>query len=138
MDLFTRASRPVLEQLARAVTQVDVEPGAVVIAEGDPADALYVLISGEVDVSGRGEGEQQRSLRTMGPDSLFGEIGVLRKVPRTATVRAVEPTVLWRISGDAFEQALEITPASSSLLGQARDRLARTHPTLAAASATSE
>ena len=138
MDLFTRASRPVLEQLARAVTQVDVEPGAVVIAEGDPADALYVLISGEVDVSARGEGEQQRSLRTMGPDSLFGEIGVLRKVPRTATVRAVEPTVLWRISGDAFEQALESTPASSSLLGQAGARLARTHPTLAAASATSD
>lgn len=132
MDLFTGAGRLVLEQLARAVESVTVEAGSVVVAEGDPAEALYVLISGQVDVSSRGESGQERTLRTMGPNSLFGEIGILRGIPRTATVRAVEPTVLWRISGESFMQAQEAAPFSSGLLGQASDRLARTHPTLVA------
>lgn len=138
MDLFTGAGRLVLEQLARAVEAVTVEAGSVVVAEGDPADALYVLISGQVDVSSRGESGQERTLRTMGPNSLFGEIGILRGIPRTATVRAVEPSVLWRISGESFMQAQEAAPLSSSLLGQASDRLARTHPILAAAPATTD
>lgn len=132
LDMFTAASRPVLEQLARAVEEVPVAAGTVVVAEGDPADALYVLDSGQVAVSAVGEGGHEQQLRTMGPDTVFGEIGVLRGIPRTATVRAAQASTLWRISGQAFAQAVEGAPVSASLIGLAGDRLARTHPVLAA------
>jgi hypothetical protein len=132
LDLFADAPQASLEQLARAVEEVLVPAGDVVIREGDPADALYVLVEGEVDVSARGEGARPRHLRTMGPRSYFGEIGLLRSVPRTATVRTNSPSTLWRIGADDFRTALESGSVSASLLSVASSRLARSHPRLAA------
>jgi CRP-like cAMP-binding protein len=103
------------------------------VAEGDQADALYVLVDGQVEVSARGEGSRRRHLRTMGPRSYFGEIGILRGVPRTATVQTTEPSTLWRISADDFQAALSSGAASASMLTLASSRLARSHPRLAAA-----
>jgi predicted MFS family arabinose efflux permease len=134
LDLFADATQASLEQLARAVEEVVLPAGEVVVREGDPADALYVLVDGEADVSARGEGARSRHLRTMGPRTYFGEIGLLRGVPRTATVQTTEPTTLWRINADDFRSALESGTVSASLLSVASARLARSHPQLAAAS----
>jgi MFS family permease len=132
LDLFASASRGSLEQLARACEPLTLPAGAAVIREGAVADALYVLVDGEVDVSARGEGTRSRHLRTMGPRSYFGEIGLLRGVPRTATVRTTEPTTLWRIGAEDFLAGLEAGTASASILRTASSRLARSHPRLAA------
>ena len=132
LDLFALAPRTTLEQLARACEEVVVPTDTVVIREGDVADALYVLVDGEVSVSARGEGARSRHLRTMGPRSYFGEIGLLRGVARTATVRTTEPTTLWRISADDFRSALEGASVSPSMLAVSSSRLARSHPRLAA------
>lgn len=132
LDLFADAPRNALEQLARACEPMSLQPGAVVVEEGAPADALYVLVDGQVDVSARGEAEQVRQLRTMGPGSYFGEIGLLRGVPRTATVTTTAPTTLWRIGADDFRAALESGSASASMLALSSSRLARSHPRLAA------
>lgn len=134
LDLFADATQASLEQLARAVEEILQPAGDVLIREGDPADALYVLVDGEVDVSARGESARSRHLRTMGPRSYFGEIGLLRSVPRTATVRTSRPSTLWRIGADDFRSALESGSVSASLLSVASARLARSHPQLAAAS----
>ena len=138
LDLFASASRTTLEQLARACEELVVPPGTVVIREGDVADALYVLVDGEVDVTARGEGTRRRHLRTMGPRTYFGEIGLLRGVARTATVRTTEATTLWRISADDFRSALENSSVSSSMLAVTSSRLARSHPRLAAATPATE
>jgi MFS family permease len=132
LDLFADATRAGLEQLAKACEEVLLPAGAVVVQEGDLADALYVLVDGEVEVSARGEAGRSRHLRTMGPRSYFGEIGILRGVPRTATVRTTEPTTLWRISAEDFKAALNESAASASMLTLASSRLARSHPRLAA------
>ena len=132
LDLFAAASPLTLESLARACEEVRLPAGEAVVREGDAADALYVLVDGEVDVTARGEGSRARHLRTMGPRSYFGEIGLLRAVPRTATVRTTEPSTLLRISADDFRAALESGAASSSMLQVASSRLARSHPRLAA------
>jgi MFS family permease len=131
LDLFTAATRQTLEQLARACEEQRVDAGEVIVREGDTADALYVLVEGEVDVEAKGEAAQAHHLRTMGPRTYFGEIGLLRGVPRTATVRATEPCLLWRISAEDFRSALE-SGASASMLNVASSRLARSHPKLAA------
>jgi len=98
-----------------------------VLREGDPADALWVIADGEVTVSVAGE-----FVRTMGARSYFGEIGLLRGTPRTATIRTTEACVLWRVSGEDFLDAVQANMASASLLGTAFMRLSRTHPHLAA------
>jgi MFS family permease len=132
LDLFAVAPRTTLEQLARALEQVELPDGAVVVREGEPADALYVVVSGEVEVLARGEREQEQLVRTLGARSCFGEIGLLRGGVRTATVRTTEPTVLWRLSGPDFLAAVEQGQASASIVRLVGSRLARTHPALAA------
>jgi MFS family permease len=131
LGIFASASRPVLERLAAAAVEVVVPAGITIIREGDEADALYVIVSGRVDVTSRGEaGAEDRYFRTMEPGSYFGEIGLLERIPRTATVTAVEECELYRIAGDDFLDALSTAAAGTSLLEGARTRLARTHPSL--------
>ena len=127
LDLLTKASQSVLERLARAIEIVELPGGSDVVREGEPADALWIIVDGEVTVTVDGA-----YVRTMGPQTYFGEIGLLRGIPRTATVRTAQPSVLWRLAGDEFLDAVQNANASISLRGVALIRLARTHPTLAA------
>lgn len=128
LDIFAAAPRPVLERLARAATESIVEPGVVIIREGDPADALYVLAEGEVAVSARGERQRARRIRTMAAPAYAGEIGLLEHVPRTATVKAVTACKLYQIDGDTFLSALTESTLSPSFVSGMSMRLQRTHP----------
>lgn len=129
LGIFADASRPVLENLAGQAEERDVAAGVTVIREGDEADALYVLLEGRMAVRARGEGEVEQELPPMESGAYFGEIGLLERIPRTATVESVGPSRLLRIEGDAFLDALNGASASVTLLEGARGRLARTHPT---------
>jgi CRP-like cAMP-binding protein len=128
LGILTEASRPMLERMAADAEEFEVPAGTVVIREGDEADAFYVLLEGEVGVRARGEDTVEHDLPPMESGSWFGEIGLLERIPRTATVTAVAPSRLLRIPGDAFVDALTNAPASTALLEGARSRLARTHP----------
>jgi MFS family permease len=131
LDMFAAASRPMLERLAGVATEVSFASGAEIIREGDPANALYVLAAGDVEVCARGErGGPQRFLRTMHAPTYFGEIGVLKHVPRTATVRAMSTCRCERMEGADLLEALNSTPPSASLMENARSRLALTHPSV--------
>ncbi len=70
LDLFAAASNNTLERLAAALEPVMLPVAATVVREGDPADALYIIVEGEVEVTARGEGEVERFLRTVGPPRL--------------------------------------------------------------------
>jgi len=128
LGLFAAAHRTSLERLAAACTTVTFEPGDVIVREGDPADALYVILEGSVGVAARGEAREERRLRTMGPDTYFGEIGVMERIPRTATVTAEAPTRCYRIDGDAFLDALTTTPPAAAVLDGVQTRLRASHP----------
>lgn len=130
LDLLASASRPALERLAAAVEVVEIPADTDIVREGEAADALWVLVTGEVAVSARGEGGRSRRLRTLGPRSYFGEIGLLRGLPRTATVRTLEPSQLWRIPGEDFLAGVESASASTSMQNGMTSRLARSHPRL--------
>ena len=82
--IFAPLAEAALEQLARLLESVEVRPDAEVTHQGDDGDCVYIVVSGElaVDVDGR-PGSQ------LGPGEVFGEIALLRDVPRTATVRSV-------------------------------------------------
>ena len=74
---------PAIEQLARGLEPVRVPAGQAVFRQGDPADRFYVVETGAADVVGNGH-----LVTTLGPGDGFGEIALLRRVPRTAMVRA--------------------------------------------------
>lgn len=131
LDLLNGASRPTLERLADVAVPTEVPAGAVVVREGDDADAFYVVRSGRLEVTSSGEGGRQAVVATLGPDSYFGEIGILHGLARTATVRAVLDCALLRIDAEDFRAALETGSASAALVSTASSRLAQTHPVLA-------
>jgi len=129
LGLFSTASRPSLERLAEAARRLDVQAGTAVVSEGDESDAFFVVERGELTVSARGEaGGPPVFLRTLGPGTYFGEIGLIGRRRRTATVTADAPCALLCISGRDFLDALSDLNASPSLLEGARTRLALTHP----------
>lgn len=129
LGIFAAANRPTLERLASLATEVDeAQVGHNIVTEGTPADALYVLVEGSVDVYARGEAKRSRKVRTMTAPTYFGEIGVIEHIPRTATVRTSTPCRLLRIDGEDFLTALADSRPSPALADGMSRRLARTHP----------
>ena len=129
LDIFAAASQPMLERLAKRAGSMVTEPGATIIQQGEPADALFILVEGSVDVSFVPPGgRKSQHIRTMEAPAYLGEIGVLQGVPRTATVTAATATSLLRIDADTFVSALTETSLSATFLSGMNMRLARTHP----------
>ncbi len=128
LGIFAAGSRATLELLAAACTEEQVPARRVIVREGDSADAFYVLLSGRVEVTAKGEDQRPHRLRVMDAESYFGEIGLIERMPRTATVRAMQASKLYRIPGDAFVEALTSGAVSRGLLEGAQSRLARSHP----------
>ncbi len=71
----------------------DVEPGAAVIVQGENGNEMFVVVSGLLEVEHEGPDGVQH-LSTLQPGSVFGELAILDQLPRSATVRAVEPSLL--------------------------------------------
>ncbi len=90
-----------LEELARRLTPARFARGAVVVREGDPGDRFYVIAAGEVEVT---EGGRFRRTEVVG--DCFGEIALLRDVPRTATVVALTDVELLALERDEFLAAI--------------------------------
>ena len=96
-----------LEQLAGGTARARYEVGAVVIAEGEVGDAFYLITEGHASVTSAGQ-----PLNTMGPGDSFGEVALLRRVPRTATVVATSPLDVYRIDSSTFVSAITGNPTS--------------------------
>jgi predicted MFS family arabinose efflux permease len=112
IPIFAPLGPPELERLARALTEARVERGEVVFAEGSHGDRFFVIAEGraEVDIGGR-------RVRDLEPGDFFGEIALLRDVPRTATVRATAPLRLLALDRDTFVTTVTGHPASAEAAG---------------------
>jgi hypothetical protein len=93
---------PQLESVARRVRWLTFEAGEVIISEGDGGDRYYVLVSGAVQITQAGR--FLRELAATGDG--FGEIALLRDIPRTATATASEPVVVIALERASFLQAV--------------------------------
>ena len=96
-----------LELLARHLVRVAVPAGTVVIREGDAGDRWYLVRDGRFTVTQDG-----RRLRELGTGDAFGEIALLRDIPRTATVEATTGGMLWALDRHEFLAGVTGSPAA--------------------------
>ena len=101
ITLFQPLGQPLLEQLSHRLTRVDVPTGAIVVTEGEVGDRFYVIASGQLDARHDGQ-----LLSSMHAGDSFGEIALLRDVPRTASVVAAQDSVVYAMERDDFLGAL--------------------------------
>ena len=115
LPVFSGVSPAALEVAAGKLQPMAVGAGTVVIREGDAADRFYIIESGQfvVDQIDPGTGHPRR-LRSMGPDEIFGELGLLRGSPRSATVSASTDGRLLVLDGPDFLELLNADPEVSS------------------------
>jgi MFS family permease len=101
IEIFARLPEPVLERLAAGATAVSVAADQIVVSRGEAGNHFYVIASGRAVVE-----LDDGTTRELGPGDFFGEIALLREVPRTATVRALEPLQLYAVERDEFIAAV--------------------------------
>ena len=108
IPIFAPLPLAVLEQLARDARPLHVEQGRRIITQGERGDDFYVIVKGEVEVQSNGEP------RVLHAGDSFGEIALLRDVPRTATVTALSEVDLMAIERDIFLGAVTGHPESAA------------------------
>jgi MFS family permease len=116
LPLFTGVQASRIEAAMRRVVEVPVKASESVVRQGEPADRFYIIESGSFEVSQvPPSGGAPTVLRTLGPDDVFGELGLLNRTPRTATVTATTDGLLLALGRDDF---LELVGAGGPLQGR--------------------
>jgi CRP-like cAMP-binding protein len=124
IPLFSDASRRELEELARIADVIDLPAGKRLMREGDRGREFFALLEGTADVTRRGQ-----LLSTLGPGDFFGEIALVSRVPRTATVVTTSPAQALVIAEQSFERMLQLDPdIRLRVLGSLAERMATVTP----------
>ena len=109
--LLARMPRPYLERIA-AFGEIETwHPGEEIVTQGTLGDALYLVLTGHVQVEASGH-----QLADLGSGDFFGEMSLVEPAPRSASVIAREPSYLFRLPHDALRQLLIDEPAASNAL----------------------
>jgi CRP/FNR family transcriptional regulator, cyclic AMP receptor protein len=108
VPLFQHCSKKEIADVARLADEIDLPEGKVLTREGQQGHEFFALVDGSATVVRNG-----RKVATMGPGSFFGEIALIRRVPRTATVTATSPVRALVIEARAFRSLIERTPSIS-------------------------
>jgi CRP-like cAMP-binding protein len=91
-----------LQKLAGRLAREEVAAGSTVVREGEPGERFYVVLSGMLSVTQQGLGER----RILRPGDAFGEVALAMRIPRTASVRAIVPSVVASCDQATFDELL--------------------------------
>ncbi len=111
--IFAPLPGTALEHISTRLVPLQLEPGAVIVRQGEPGDRFYIVAEGDVDVSADG-----KTIAELGPGGYFGEIALIRDTPRTATATARTPVVLYALERDDFLASVTGHPASAEAAEQ--------------------
>ena len=106
VPLFERCSKKNLQQVASIADEIDVAEGRALTREGRAGYEFFVLVDGTADVTQKG-----KRIRTLGPGDFFGEIALVSRIPRTATVTTTSPARALVISAHDFRSLVDRSPA---------------------------
>ena len=109
--MLAEASAAAHRELAAIATPVEFTAGTALVRQGEPGDALYVIVAGRLDVLLDLESGEQRTLSSLGPGDCVGEMALLTKHARSATVVARTPAIALRIAESEFAEVLARHPA---------------------------
>jgi uncharacterized protein YhbP (UPF0306 family) len=111
-DVFRDVPPHEVASVAEAIETVEAEPGDVIVEQGTPGDRFFIIARGEVEVIREDEGESLVVTRLQ-KGQYFGEMSILRNMPRTATVRATRPSTLLVFDREAFVRLLGHSDSTS-------------------------
>jgi len=116
-ELFSELPADYRRELAETAVSRQVEAGQAIFRRGEQGDSLYVVASGQVRVSLEGPaGEEEVS--QLGPGSFFGEIALLTRSHRTATITATDPATVIELPAQALSPILARVPGFRERLGR--------------------
>jgi CRP/FNR family transcriptional regulator, cyclic AMP receptor protein len=125
VPLFAACSKKELAEIASIADEIDLPADKVLMEQGGQGREFFVLIEGTADVIQDG-----RTVNSMGPGDFFGEIALVAKTPRTATIKATSPLRALVINDRAFRALLEHSPKIQlGVLQALAERVAQTNPT---------
>jgi CRP-like cAMP-binding protein len=88
----------------------DLEPGTVIIREGDAGQGLFVILLGEVEILRRDPAGRERAVAKLGAGEVFGEMSLLGDKPTTATVRTLSRTTIMFLGREYFRRLVQALP----------------------------
>jgi len=122
VPLFASASKSELAEIATIADEIDLPGGKTVIQEGDTGREFFVLVEGTAEVIRGG-----KRVASLGPGDFFGEIALIAKTPRNATITTTSPVRALVITDRAFRQLLDHSPTIAvGVLVALAERLAPT------------
>jgi CRP/FNR family cyclic AMP-dependent transcriptional regulator len=105
VPLFARCSKKELAEIAQIADEIDLVEGKQLTKEGGRGREFFVLVEGNADVK-----RKRRKIGTLGPGDFLGEIALVTKAPRTATVTTTSPVRALVVSEQNFRRLLERSP----------------------------
>lgn len=126
LTLFSGLAQDELTRLIAMGKEVKLQPGDVLLREGDPGDAAYVILEGDLEVT-KLAGASDVVIAQRGAGEVIGEMSLLDNEPRSATVRALTTSRLFRIDQASFDKLLQDHPsAARAILKTVTNRLRNT------------
>jgi CRP/FNR family transcriptional regulator, cyclic AMP receptor protein len=133
VPFFAEIEPSKLKLLAFMSERVGFDPGKIVVRQGDPSNAAYLIVDGEAEVVVEAPSGPV-TVATLGANEIFGEIAILCNVPRTATVRAKNRLVALRIAKEPFLRMVQEFPNMAiAIMRELAHRLEATNNQLRAA-----
>ena len=122
VPLFSRCSRKELSEIASIADEIDLREGKQLTEEGARGREFFVLLEGTADVK-----RKRRKVGALGPGDFLGEIALVTRAPRTATVTTSSPTRALVVTEQNFRRLLESSPSVQiKVLEALAERLAAT------------
>ncbi|MBI3536645.1 MAG: cyclic nucleotide-binding domain-containing protein [Chloroflexi bacterium] len=130
LQLFSEVKQSDLQDLYASAQQITVNADELIMEEGTPPDAFYVILKGEVEILKR-SGQQDIVLAVRGEGEGLGELSLLGQTPRSASVRALTQCTLLKISAESFRNLMVCSPsAPMAMMHTIMERLRNTESML--------